>query len=298
MLSEAQISEFQNQGYLMLRGFVSEPVREDLLAQLDQWVQESREHEANYGFDTPNGKARFDLEQGHGATNPRLRRVANPADISDVYQRLLFEGDLPEVVTDLIGPNVFFHHCKLNNKFPGAGTRVEYHADHPFDPHTNDDVLAVGIMIDDMTSQNGPVMFVPGSHKGPIFDHCSDGYFCGAVQPDVATEQSKDATTITGTAGSVTFHHCRLLHASKTNNSADERRFLLYEAMSADAWPLAGCHALYDSLESMQERIISGEQPLLPRLRDIPVRLPHPILPNATSIYMQQRHGDNRIYSE
>ena len=150
MLSETQISEFKRQGYLMLPGLVSDAVRGDLLSQLQEWVEESCQHDANYGFDTPNGKARFDLEQGHTAAHPRLRRVANPADISEIYQKLLFEGDLPQVVSDLIGPNVFFHHCKLNNKFPGAGTRVEYHADHPFDPHTNDEGITVLLFLDDI----------------------------------------------------------------------------------------------------------------------------------------------------
>ena len=153
-------------------------------------------------------------------------------------------------------------------------------------------------MIDDMTSNNGPIMFVPSSHKGPLYDHCSDGYFCGAVKPDIAVAQSKSAQVITGKAGSVTFHHCRLLHASKMNRSANARHFLLYEVMSADAWPLAGCHALYDSMEGMNERIISGEQTMFPRLRQAPVRLPQPTLPNATSIYVQQRHGDHQIYSD
>jgi len=72
MLSETQISEFKRQGYLMLPGLVSETVRGDLLSQLQEWVEESRQHDANYGFDTPNGKARFDLEQGHTAAHPRL----------------------------------------------------------------------------------------------------------------------------------------------------------------------------------------------------------------------------------
>ena len=47
MLSETQISEFKRQGYLMLPGLVSEAVRGDLLSQLQEWVEESRQHEAN-----------------------------------------------------------------------------------------------------------------------------------------------------------------------------------------------------------------------------------------------------------
>ena len=281
---------YDKYGYILCKNLLPQDVIIELKLLTDQLVRGAGSSNASNNI--------YEFIEEDNSQRPRLERIISPHKVHKIFHQLIRRDEITEILRLLLGPNVRMQDSKLNLKSSGGGSAVEWHQDWAFYPHTNDDVLAVGIMIDDMTSQNGPVMFVPGSHKGPIFDHCSDGYFCGAVQPDVATEQSKDATTITGTAGSVTFHHCRLLHASKTNNSADERRFLLYEAMSADAWPLAGCHALYDSLESMQERIISGEQPLLPRLRDIPVRLPHPILPNATSIYMQQRHGDNRIYSE
>ena len=281
---------YDKYGYILCKDLLPQDVIIELKLLTDQLVRGARSSNASNNI--------YEFIEEDNSQRPRLERIISPHKVHKIFHQLIRRDEITEILRLLLGPNVRMQDSKLNLKSSGGGSAVEWHQDWAFYPHTNDDVLAVGIMIDDMTSQNGPVMFVPGSHKGPIFDHCSDGYFCGAVQPDVATEQSKDATTITGTAGSVTFHHCRLLHASKTNNSADERRYLLYEAMSADAWPLAGCHALYDSLESMQERIISGEQPLLPRLRDIPVRLPHPILPNATSIYMQQRHGDNRIYSE
>ena len=33
-------------------------------------------------------------------------------------------------------------------------------------PHTNEDLAAVGIMIDDVDMENGPMMVVLGSHKG------------------------------------------------------------------------------------------------------------------------------------
>ena len=281
---------YDKYGYILCKDLLPQDVIIELKLLTDQLVHGAGNLNASNSI--------YEFIEEDKSQRPRLERIISPHKVHKIFHQLIRRDEITEILRLLLGPNVRMQDSKLNLKSSGGGSAVEWHQDWAFYPHTNDDVLAVGIMIDDMTSQNGPVMFVPGSHKGPIFDHCSDGYFCGAVQPDVATEQSKDATTITGTAGSVTFHHCRLLHASKMNNSADERRFLLYEAMSADAWPLAGCHALYDSLESMQERIISGEQPLLPRLRDIPVRLPHPILPNATSIYMQQRHGDNRIYSE
>ena len=72
-------------------------------------------------------------------------------------------------------PNIRHHHTKLNNKAPGGGAQVEWHTDWGFYPHTNDDILEVGVAIDPMTIENGSLMVVPGSHKGPAYDHHENG---------------------------------------------------------------------------------------------------------------------------
>ena len=69
-------------------------------------------------------------------------------------------------------------------KSAGYGAAIEWHQDWAFYPHTNDDLAAVGVMFDDMEIENGPLMIIPGSHRGPIFDHHADGVFCGAMDPD------------------------------------------------------------------------------------------------------------------
>src|SRR5215510_9314681 len=80
-LSPEQIAQFREQGYIVVRGAVPPATIKRLTDEIDGWIEESRGHAKNYG-ETVNGKARFDLEAGHSSTNPRLRRVANPADIS------------------------------------------------------------------------------------------------------------------------------------------------------------------------------------------------------------------------
>jgi len=291
MISQSELkATYEKQGYVICEDLLSNETIAELRSTTDKLVTMAT------GMKTSNETYEF-IEETEPSLS-RLERINSPHKVDPVFNQLIRNNEITDILSLLLGPNIRMQDSKLNLKSSGGSSAVEWHQDWAFYPHTNDDILAVGIMIDDMTSHNGPVMFVPGSHKGQIFDHCSDGYFCGAVKPDIASEQSKHAEIVTGKAGSVTFHHCRLLHASKMNKSADGRRFLLYEVMAADAWPLAGCHALYDSLENMQERMICGEQTMFPRLREAPVRLPQPILPNATSIYMQQRHGDNQIYSD
>ena len=78
MLTQAQVDQFQEKGYLVLRSLVPAEIRGELLSELNKWVEQSRSHKANYGFDTPDGKARFDLVKGHSVQQPRLGRVANP----------------------------------------------------------------------------------------------------------------------------------------------------------------------------------------------------------------------------
>ena len=119
-----------------------------------------------------------------------------------------------------------------------------------------------------------------------------------AVGADVAKDLPDVSDTVTGKAGTVTFHHVRLLHASKANLSGDPRRFILYEVMAADAWPLAGCSAVFESWDSMNERMVIGKQSDVPRLVDVPVRMPQPLPPKVSSIFQLQRDGTNKYYMD
>ena len=51
-------------------------------------------------------------------------------------------------VSQLIGPNLRTNGNKLNLKYSSFGSPVEWHQDWAFYPHTNDDVLAVGMLLD------------------------------------------------------------------------------------------------------------------------------------------------------
>jgi hypothetical protein len=190
--------------------------------------------------------------------------------------------------------SVRFDTGKLNMKSAGFGAPVEWHQDWAFYPHTNDDLAAVGIMLDDMTMENGAMLVVPGSHQGPVLDHHGpDGRFCGAIDPaDPALDVSR-AVPCLGKAGSVTVHHVRAVHGSATNFSGAERRFLLYQYRAADSWPLLG---FKDGMEKFDELLLAGERTLQPRLTAVPVRLPLPPAEYQGSIYENQRATGRRFF--
>ena len=63
-----------------------------------------------------------------------------------------------------------FHHSKLNFKAARGGEEVKWHQDIQFWPHTNYDLLTVGVFLEDVEPGMGEVGFVPGSHDGPLYD--------------------------------------------------------------------------------------------------------------------------------
>ena len=289
MGSEQRVAAYRRDGYVVVEGLLSEETIAALRARTDAWIAQSRDIAATDEI--------FELGPGHTAETPRLERIKAPHAVDPLFMDLIRAPALVEVMTALLGPDIRLQNSKLNIKSTG-GAAVEWHQDWAFYPHTNDDMLAVGVMLDDMTLDNGPLMIVPGSHTGPVYDHHSDGLFCGAIPDDVSATFPDRAVPVTGRAGSVSFHHVRVLHGSDRNRSGRPRRLLLYEVAAADALPIAGGFGPFSDWAELNSRIIAGEQPLEPRVTAVPVRLPQPLPPQATSIFALQQQGDNRLYAK
>ncbi len=238
----------------------------------------------------------IDLEDSHTPENPRLRRIKLPHASSDVMRELMYSDYLLAVARDLIGPNLRLHTSKLNMKSAGYGAAIEWHQDFAFYPHTNDDLLAIGVMIDEMASENGPLMVFPGSHKGPIHDHHHEGVFAGAMDLERCGYNIEDAVELNGPAGSISIHHARIVHGSAMNRSDRDRRVLFYELMAADAFPIMGSMTKFETINDYNERMLCGSATLRPRMANVPVRIPLPQPEKNRSIYEIQAQLKKRAF--
>ena len=234
--SQEQIDHFRQNGFVVSASGLGEDLLQAMNVELQQWVEASREYTSNFG-ETIDGKARFDLEAGHTREIPKLRRVSNPIDISSVFRTVLWDSPITDMVAQLIGPSIKFHHCKLNIKLPKMETVVYYHQDHSYDPHTNDDMLAILLMLDDATEENGCLRVVPGSHT-KRYSHFRDGEYVGAIDTSYYEEFNREAVSIVASRGDVCFMHTWTVHGSETNQSGHPRRLLICDYTSADAFPL------------------------------------------------------------
>jgi phytanoyl-CoA hydroxylase len=119
-----------------------------------------------------------------------------------------------------------------------------------------------------------------------------DGYFCGAIDPAAIRDEIARAVPRTGRAGSMSFHHVRLVHGSAQNISSLPRTLLLYEYAAADAWPLMGVSDFAD----FNARLVTGEPSIEPRVAPVPVRMPLPPARSQGSIYENQSDASRRYF--
>jgi hypothetical protein len=154
-------------------------------------------------------------------------------------------------------------------------------------------------MLSDCSSENGPLLVVPGSHRGPVYDHHAGGRFCGAIDGTHHGAEFASARPCTGPAGSISIHHVRAVHGSAPNLSGQARRLLLFAYRAADAWPLLP-QAGFETgsfAASMTTNLVFGEaDAAVPRLADVPVRLPLPGAEHAGSIFENQRGSASRYF--
>ena len=286
ILTNTQVEEYNKNGFLAVKNVFTSSEVKDLQDVTDEFVDRSRNlKESNDDFD-------IDLKAGHSSTTPKLRRIMSPDKHHPVYERANKNPKLLDIIEQLIGPNIRYHHTKLNNKAPGGGAQVEWHTDWGFYPHTNDDILEVGVAIDPMTLENGALMVVPGSHKGPAYDHHENGVFVGAV--NISDVDLDSAASIILEEGDISLHHVRALHGSEPNRSSKSRRLLLMGYSAADAFPISG----YGDWNLWQSNMLRGIGGNIPRFNNSPVRIAEPPPEGKNTIFQIQEQLENSHFDE
>jgi ectoine hydroxylase-related dioxygenase (phytanoyl-CoA dioxygenase family) len=232
VLTQAQRESYFSEGYLYLERAISDEWIARLRAATEELVERSRK--------VTQSDAIFDLEPKHRPDAPRLRRVSNPVEQHPVFWDYCLKSVLPDIVADLVGPDVKFHHSKLNFKWAQGGEEVKWHYDISFWPHTNYSPLTVGTYLYDCGMEQGPLAVLPKSHllDPMLSQYDGKGNWTGCLSAaDVARLDTSKTVYLTGPAGSLTIHNCRTLHSSPKNASDLGRPLLLNTMTSADAFP-------------------------------------------------------------
>ena len=229
-LDAQQLEQFDREGYLFFPG------------------QFTRDEIATLNAEVPALYARREAynvrEKGKEAvrTNFAAHMYSEPFALLARHPRMIGP------VTELFGEGVYMHQFKVNGKMAFEGDVWQWHQD--YGTWLNDDMMPteramnVAIFLDDVNEYNGPLMFIPGSHKKGVVDAKHDvtttSYPLWTVDNDLirqlveragghggfdAAGRHVDGGIVSpkGPAGSMILFHGCLVHASGSNLSPYDR---------------------------------------------------------------------------
>lgn len=230
ILTEEQRASYFRNGFLVVENYVPANWLGRLKAAMTEVIDHSRKV-------TESGDV-FVLEQGHSADDPRLHRVTSPQDQHSVFWEFMTDSVITDLVADVVGPDVKFHHAKLNVKAGKGSREFKWHQDIQSWPHTDYSPVTVGVYLEGCGPDQGPLACVRGSHEGPLYSMYDEkGQFAVSLRDSEACLIKEELIErATGGPGTTILLNCRTIHGSTQNTSVAARPLLLPVYSSADSF--------------------------------------------------------------
>ncbi|MEV0370587.1 phytanoyl-CoA dioxygenase family protein [Streptomyces sp. NPDC050636] len=236
LVAEAQVAQFQEEGYCVLPAIVPESLMELLDEECEQAIGNVHREMDTKGVDVLGGSRRGLQYTPGGCRNAQQR-----------LREFLFSDLLQGICGQLIGPESYLiwdqFSVKMGTKgadeggahFENDGSPqslgyFSWHQDSGYVPLDHAPYLSCWVALDDVTAENGPLRVIPFSELGvrTRVTHTPDplngdlvGYF-GSL-PGVAIEVPR---------GSVICFSSTLFHSSSTNDTSSPRRAYLAQYSS------------------------------------------------------------------
>ncbi|MEX0923586.1 MAG: phytanoyl-CoA dioxygenase family protein [Rhodovibrionaceae bacterium] len=209
-LTAAQIEEFHREGYL----FLPETFDEEEAGLLREEAAKIYATERKEVWREDNGVA---------------RTAFAAHTFNDAYRRLGAHPRLVEPVMQLLDGQVYMHQFKINAKAAFDGQVWQWHQDYGTwardDEMPEPRAMNIALFLDDVSAVNGPLMFIPRSHKAGVLEAGHDlettSYPLWTLDRETVTRLAEEGGIVapTGKRGSVLMFHCNLVHASPPNIS-------------------------------------------------------------------------------
>jgi ectoine hydroxylase len=219
-LTAEQIAQFERDGYLFFPGLFSPEETGTLSAAVPELYSRREAYNVR--------------EKGKDAVRTNFAAHL----YSEPFARLARHPRMVEPVEDLLGEKLYMHQFKINGKAAFDGDVWQWHQD--YGTWLNDDLMPaaramnVAIFLDDVSEFNGPLMFIPGSHKRGVIEAKHDltttSYPLWTIDHDLIAQlveraggKSGGMVAPKGPAGSMILFHGCLVHASGSNLSPFDR---------------------------------------------------------------------------
>jgi ectoine hydroxylase len=224
-LTDTQLREFDKNGYLFFPSLFSEQ-EAALLRQEAARIYASDRREV--------------WRESSGAA----RTAFAAHTYNEAFRRLGAHPRLLEPVQSLLDGPVYMHQFKVNAKAAFDGEVWQWHQDYGTwkrdDEMPEPRAMNIAVFIDDVTAANGPLLFIPGSHKLGVVDAGHDlettSYPLWTLDNEKVAELAEQGGCVapTGPAGSMLVFSSLLVHASPANISPFNRTIVYLSLCHVD----------------------------------------------------------------
>ena len=264
-LSQNERRQFFDDGYLKLEAFVKNDVLGDLQSATGELVSRSSE--------LSQSNPHYELADDHTIEQPHPVVMKMVADLHPTIWNYVSSPQLTDLAVDLLGPDVKFRESYINFKKAGVGRKASWHQDFPFFPVTNRAMITVLTYLDDVTEEMGPIRLVPGTHRGPLYDHYDENGWIGRLPDDVVAGLTLEhAISLPGPAGTVVVFDNFMVHGSNANRSRQSRPVMVTGYAAADALPYTSTTPSMYSPRTWQ--LLRGQPAAFAHHEPIKVRVP------------------------
>ncbi|MAO54884.1 MAG: proline hydroxylase [Rhodospirillaceae bacterium] len=209
-LTNEELKRFDEDGYLFFPGKFT-PEEAAMLKQ---------EAEAVYALDR---------EEVWRESNGIARTAFAAHKYNEGFRRLGAHPRMIEPVEQVLDGKVYMHQYKVNAKAAFDGDVWQWHQDYGTWKRDDDmpepRAMNIAVFLDDVTAANGPLLFIPGSHKLGVVEAGHDlettSYPLWTLDREKVSELAAQGGCVapTGPAGSMLMFSSLLVHASPPNIS-------------------------------------------------------------------------------
>ena len=232
IIGKDEIDAFRRDGYVHLRGVMSDDEMAEIEAVYDRFLR---------GEISVEGKDFNDMTTGEYGTDPHGYAVVNvmlPRRYYPQWQDNLFERRARSIAEQLCGEGMTIDFDQLLAKSPGRADAVfHWHQDQAYWIDTDDRRTATcWLAVDDSTIENGCMQFLPGSHREPVRPHRplhGDRSASHTLVTDLTPNDVMCPVEIR--RGDITVHNEGVLHGSGGNTSRDSYRRAYIVALRSES---------------------------------------------------------------
>lgn len=225
-LTEDQIKEFQVTGYLVIPDLFSS----DEVAEIKGAAKKIHSED------------RVEIQCERDGKTPRTAFAAHK--YNDTFAKVGAHPRLIRPAMQLLGGPVYIHQFKVNSKAAFSGDIWQWHQDYGT-WHRDDDMpdalgMNLAVFLDEVSHVNGPLMFIPGSHKHGVLEAGHDvsttSYPLWTLDEPTILKLAEAGGIVApvGPPGTALFFHCNLVHGSTPNMSPWNRLIVYVSANRTD----------------------------------------------------------------